>query len=134
MPDGVGVGISVTIPLWWWDRQDHEVAMARAMERAAVREEDAMTKMAEAELRMAWSRARAAERKLAALEDSAIPKLRETIESIEAAYVAGTGDFISLLDAVMALKELEGTRAEAVVRRGVARFELDRIAGDEGAP
>ena len=134
MPDGVGIGISVTIPLWWWDRQDNEIAMARAMERAAEREEDAMTKMANAELRMAWSRARAAERKVGALEDAAIPKLRETIVSIESAYIAGTGDFISLLDAVMELKELEGKRVEAVVRRGVARFELDRIAGDEVAP
>jgi cobalt-zinc-cadmium efflux system outer membrane protein len=134
MPDGIGLGISLTIPLWWWDRQDREVAMARAMERAADREEEAMTRMADAELRMAWSQARAAERKLAALEDAAIPKLRETIASIEAAYIAGTGDFISLLDAVMELQELEEKRVEAIVRRGVARFELDRIAGDEVSP
>jgi outer membrane protein, heavy metal efflux system len=134
MPDGFGIGISVTIPLWWWDRQDKEVAMARAMVRVAEREEEAMTSMADAELRMAWSRARAAERKVTALEDSAIPKLRETIASIEAAYVAGTGEFISLLDAVMELKELEARRVEAVARRGVARFELDRIAGREVAP
>ena len=134
MPDGIGVGISLTIPLWYWDRQDNEIAMARAMERAAEREEDAMSKMAGAELRMAWSSARAAERQVDALEDVAIPKLRETIASIEAAYVAGTGEFISLLDAVMELKELEGKRVQAIVRRGIARFELDRIAGQEVAP
>jgi cobalt-zinc-cadmium efflux system outer membrane protein len=134
MPDGLGIGISVTVPLWYWDRQDNEIAMARAMERFAGRESVAMVKMANAELRMAWSSARAAERKVIALEDSAIPKLRETIASTEAAYVAGTGAFISLLDAVMELKELEGKRVEAIVRRGVARFELDRIAGDEVAP
>lgn len=134
MPDGFGAAISVSIPLWFWDRQRNEVAMARAMERAAEREEDAMARMAGAELRMAWSRARAAERKVAALEEAAIPKLRETIASIEEAYVAGTGDFIVLLDAVMELEELEERRVEAVVRRGVTRFELDRIAGDEVAP
>jgi len=134
MPDGVGIGISVTIPLWFWDRQDNEVAMARAMVRAAEREEDAMTEMAGAELRMAWSGARAAERKVDALEDVAIPKLRETIASIEEAYIVGTGDFLSLLDAVMQLNELEGKRVAAIARRGVARFELDRIAGQEVAP
>jgi outer membrane protein TolC len=133
MPDGVGVGLSLTVPLWWWDRQDNEIAMARAMERAAEREEHAMTKMAGAELRMAWSRARAAERQVDALEDAAIPRLRETVVSIEAAYIAGRGDFLSLLDAVMELKELEGKRIAAVARRGVARFELDRIAGQEVA-
>jgi outer membrane protein, heavy metal efflux system len=129
MPDGVGVGVSVTIPLWWWDRQRSEVEMARAMVRAAQREEEAMTSMADAELRMAWSRARSSERELTVLEEAAIPKLRETIASIEAAYAAGTGEFIALLDAVMELKNLELRRVRAAVRRGVARFELDRIAG-----
>jgi outer membrane protein, heavy metal efflux system len=133
MPDGLAVGVSVTVPLWWWDRQRGEVAMARAMARRAEREEDAMTQMASAELQMAWSRARAAERKVAALEDAAIPKLRETILSIEAAYIAGTGDFLALLDAVMQLQELEARRVAAVVRRGVSRFELDRISGREVA-
>jgi outer membrane protein, heavy metal efflux system len=134
MPDGVGIGISVTIPLWWWDRPRNEVAMARAMERVAAREETAMTVMADAEARMAWSRARAAERSVTTLEESALPKLRETIASVEAAYVAGQGDFIALLDAVMELKELEMSRVRAVVRRGVTRFELDRIAGQEVSP
>jgi cobalt-zinc-cadmium efflux system outer membrane protein len=134
MPDGIGIGVTVTIPLWWWDRQRNEVAMARAMERVAAREETAMTAMADAEARMAWSRARAAERSVTALEESAIPKLRETIASIEAAYVAGQGDFIALLDAVMQLEELEMSRVRAVARRGVTRFELNRIAGEEVSP
>jgi cobalt-zinc-cadmium efflux system outer membrane protein len=129
MPDGFGVALSVTLPLWWWDRQDREVAMAGAMVRVAERDEVAMRTMAGAELRMAWSRARGAERKLDALENAAIPKLRETIGSVEAAYISGSGQFIALLDAVMQLKELESRRAAAVVERGVLRFELDRIAG-----
>ncbi len=134
MPDGLGLGVSVTVPLWWWDRQRNEVAMARAMERAAERETVAMTAMADAELRMAWSRARAAERRVTALENAAIPKLRETLISIETAYVAGTEKFITLLDAVMELKALEAARAEAVVRRGVLRYELQRIAGNQVLP
>jgi cobalt-zinc-cadmium efflux system outer membrane protein len=134
MPDGVGVGVNVTIPLWWRDRQRQEVAMASAMVRVAERERVAMRAMAEADLRMAWSRARAAERALDALESAALPKLRETIASTETAYVAGTGSFIALLDAVMQLKAMESRRIETVARRGVLRFELDRIAGQQVSP
>lgn len=133
MPDGFGVALGLRIPLWW-DRPRNEVAMARSMTRAADREERAMQSMAAAAARMAWSRTRAAERTLAALDDAALPRLRETIASIEAAYIAGRGEFLSLLDAVMELRELEGRRVRAVVDRGVARFELDRIAGAEVIP
>lgn len=133
MPDGFGVALGLRIPLWW-ERPRNEVAMARAMKRAAVREQHAMRTMADAEARMAWSRTRASERTLEALEQSAIPRMRETVASIEVAYVAGRGEFLSLLDAIMELRELEGRRVQAVAARGVARFELDRIAGREVAP
>lgn len=128
MADSIGVGVSLSLPLVWRERPRAEVAMARAMSRAASREATAMREMASAELGMAWSRARAAERKLEALEQTAIPRLRETIASTEAAYVAGRGEFLALLDAIMQLQSLETERIEAVARRGVARFELERIA------
>jgi cobalt-zinc-cadmium efflux system outer membrane protein len=131
MPDGLLAGVSLTVPLAWRDRQRNEVAMARTMVRAADVEVSSMKRMAEAELQMAWSRARAAERAVAVLESTALPRLRETIASIEAAYASGQGGFLSLLDAVMQLQELELRRVAAVAARGVARFELDRIAGVE---
>jgi len=34
MPDGLGFGVTVSVPLWWRDRQTNEVAMAQAMTRA----------------------------------------------------------------------------------------------------
>jgi outer membrane protein, heavy metal efflux system len=131
MPDGLGIGVSVSIPLFTFERPRNEAAMAAAMVHAAERDADAMRAMASAELRMAWSETRAAGRRVDALEQSAIPKLRETIASNEGAYVAGTGSFLSLLDAVMELKALEAQRIEAVAARGIARFALDRIAGAE---
>ncbi len=129
MPDGLTVGVSVALPLFSRARPRAEAAMAQAMGRAAEREAAAMRQMARADLRMAWSATRAADRRIEALERAAIPKLRETIASIDAAYAAGTGSFLALLDAVMALQQLEAQRLQAVAARGVARFALDRIAG-----
>lgn len=45
----------------------------------ARREELAMRQMASAELRMAWSRLRAADRRVTALEERALPSIRESV-------------------------------------------------------
>jgi cobalt-zinc-cadmium efflux system outer membrane protein len=128
MPDGLGFSVVLTVPLWWRDRQDREVQMVDAMILAADRDVEAMQAMAEANLRMAWSRARAAERRLEALESSAIPRLEETIKSAEAAYQAGTGDFLALLETSMTLQELRMERLQMVADVAVARFELERVS------
>ncbi len=129
MPDALGLEATLTLPIWWWDRQSNEVAMNRAMVRRAEREVEAMTLMTDAEVRMVWSRARGAERSLEVLEDQAIPKMKETVESSRAGYAAGTAEFLSLLDAVLALRELETRRLDAVVRFETARWELGRLVG-----
>ncbi|MBN1207381.1 MAG: TolC family protein [Myxococcaceae bacterium] len=129
MPDSVGGIVGLTVPLWWFDRQAHEVRMAEAMVTRAQRDLEAMQVMARADLRMAWSRARAADLALQALEETALPRMRETVASSEAAYSSGSGDFLSLLEAVMARQRLEAERFQAVVRRETARFELARLLG-----
>lgn len=132
-PDSLAGELAFTVPLFFWDRQRHEVEMAEAMERGAAREREAMAAMTDAELRMAWSRARAAERGLAALEETALPRLRETVQSAEAEYRSGAGGLLPLLEAAMAQKELEGRRLGAVLRRATTRFELQRLLGGASA-
>jgi cobalt-zinc-cadmium efflux system outer membrane protein len=129
MPDSVGGLVGLTVPLWWFDRQRNEVRMADAMIQRAQRELEAMEAMTRADVRMAWSRAQAAALALQALEDTALPRMRETITSTEAAYVSGSGDFLALLEVTMAWQRLEAERLQAVVRREIARFELARLLG-----
>lgn len=131
MRDTWGAAVMFSVPLWFRDRQRNEVAMADAMIARAEREERAMRQMASAELRMAWSRVRAEVRRVDALEKSAIPSLQESVRSTESAYAAGQADFLLLLEALVTLRELEMKRLEAVARREIARFELDRIAARE---
>jgi cobalt-zinc-cadmium efflux system outer membrane protein len=133
-PDSVGGMVGFTVPLWWFDRQANEVRMAGAMVTRAQRELEAMQVMTRTDLRMAWSRARAAELSLQALEETALPRMRETVASSEAAYTSGTGDFLALLEAVMARQRLEAQRLQAVVRREKSRFELARLLGSSLAP
>ena len=121
--------MSVSFPLFTRERPRNEIAMQEAMARAADREATAMRQMADADLRMAWSQTRADDRRIDALEQSAIPKLRETIASAEASYTSGAGSFLALLDSVRELQDLQAERIQAIAARGVARFALDRIAG-----
>ncbi|MDQ3264059.1 MAG: TolC family protein [Myxococcota bacterium] len=124
-----GGEVGFSIPLWSFDRQANEVAMAGAMQRAAQREVEAMSVMAEAQLRAAWSRAVAADVALNALEKSALPRLRQTVESAEAEYRSGGEGFLELLEAVLALQRLEGDLATKLADRGLAWLELERILG-----
>jgi cobalt-zinc-cadmium efflux system outer membrane protein len=133
-PDSVGGMVGLTVPLWWFDRQANEVRMADAMVQRAQRELEAMQVMTQTDLRMAWSRARAADLTLQALEETALPRMRETVKASEAAYVSGTGDFLALLEVTMALQRREAERLQAVVRREVVRFELERLLGAPSAP
>jgi len=132
-PDSVGGMVGFTVPLWWLDRQANEVRMAGAMVQRAQRELEAMQVMTRTDLRMAWSRARAADLSLRALEETALPRMRETVKASEAAYISGTGDFLALLEATMTLQQREAERLQAVLRREVARFELERLLGASSA-
>jgi cobalt-zinc-cadmium efflux system outer membrane protein len=133
MPDSVGGMVGFTVPLWWFDRQANEVRMAEAMVQRAQRELETMQVMTRTDLRMAWSRARAADLSLQAFEETALPRMRETVKASEAAYISGTGDYLALLEATMTLLQREAERLQAVLRRELARFELERLLGASSA-
>lgn len=127
--DSFGGELMVNVPLWWFDRQRSEVAMADAMVNRARLQLDAMELMTRTELEAAWSRAMALDQTLEALERTALPRMKETVASAEAAYMAGTGDYLRLLEAVMAQQRLEATLLRTIVRRELAVFELVRVVG-----
>ncbi len=128
-PDSVLGMMSVSVPIFWWDRQNNELAMTRAMVSQSEREIEAVQIMTEADIRMAWSQAWGVDRSVAAFEESAIPKTRETVRSGEAEYESGRGDYLRLLEAVTALLDVEKRRLELIVQREMSRFELERLVG-----
>ena len=78
--------------------------------------------------RLSW---RSAELALEAIEGKALARLRDTVAAAHAEYTSGSGDFLRLLESVMALQALEAQRIDAVARREVARVELERLVGPE---
>ncbi len=130
-PDSVLGMMSLTVPVFWWDRQNNELGMARAMVARAEREIEAIHIMTEADIRMAWSRAWGTDRNLATLEGTALPRMRETVASGEAEYTSGKGDYLRLLEAITALLDLEKRRLELSVQREISYYELSRLLGTE---
>jgi outer membrane protein TolC len=129
MPDSFGTMVSLSLPIWAFDNQKKQVDLATAMVRRTEQQIRSADALIGAEVRMAWSRARASERRLDVLEDEAIPRMNQTLEASEAAYVSGTGDFLAVLDSTLALQGLEEQRIDAIVALHVARFEVERVLG-----
>lgn len=129
MPDSLGGMVSMTVPLWSFDSQAREVDLADAMVRRAEVRARAVDALTNARARVAWSRAQAARRRLEVLEGEAIPRMKETLSSSRAAYVSGTGSFLTVLDTRLAIQGLEEQRIDATVGFHVACFEIDRVLG-----
>lgn len=128
-PDSVLGMIGFTVPIFWWDRQDNQLAAARAAVTRREREVAATRIATDADVRAAWHEAWGIQQTLRALDEAAIPKSRQTVESSEAEYASGSGDYLRLLEAITALLGLEMRRLDAVVERETARYELARILG-----
>jgi outer membrane protein, heavy metal efflux system len=131
LPDTLGGAVMFTVPLWWWDRQRPEIQLASATRRRAERELQAMEAVTLADLRTAHARTMAALRRLEALEQQSLPRLEETVASARASYMAGEVDFLSLLEASLALRMQQMAHLRAVAAHGEARFELSRLLAED---
>lgn len=126
------VGLSLPI---WFGRNAASVSEAKARLYAAELDRHSLDN----KLRTGVSRGlfayRDAERKLSLYRDSLIPKGEESLQTTAAAFEAGEGDFLSVLDAERLLLEFHLSRERALVDREVALANLELLTGAElGAP
>ncbi len=126
--DGYMLTLGVSVPIW------------RGRLRAGVREAEAMTESARSEVldrtNRATSEVRAilaavrAQRGLATLYASTlVPQAESTLEAAEAAYQAGTSDFLGVLDSERRLLELKLSHVEALAELGGTLAALERAVG-----
>lgn len=131
MPDSVGGMIGLSVPVFYRDKQRNEILMSEAMIHKADLEIAAMTSMAAASVQKAYFQAVADETELKALTSEALPLYRETVNSAEAEYVSGKGQFLILLEALNALLDQELQRISGEVTVRSARFRLSQILGSD---
>jgi cobalt-zinc-cadmium efflux system outer membrane protein len=132
-PHGYGAMVAVSLP---WLNPEHD-ARVREAEHALVAERRALEsqrRVAAFEVADARAKVEAARQALAILDGSVLPEARRAFEAAQAAYGAGQGSALPVLDALQAYLDVRLERTRAVARLETSRSDYDRASGREGEP
>jgi outer membrane protein TolC len=132
MAEGKGamLMLGVSVPLWR-SRLRAGVDEARAMERMARADLLGMQRMIEGEIAAAYAEAAATRTLLQALEADVLPRARSAVDAALAAYAAGQGSLVLVVDASRALWEAESDRLMAESSAGRASIRLEIAIGNK---
>ncbi len=120
--------LSLNLPIW---RDKYAAGEREAVARklaATSRKQQRANDLRAAAQRMLYEY-RDAQRRITLYRDTLIPKARESIQSTETAFRAGTATFLELVDAERSLLEFELAYARARADRAQHLATLDRLAG-----
>jgi outer membrane protein TolC len=127
--DGAMLMVGVSVPLWR-NRLRAGVDEAQAMERMARADLAAMRRMVEGEIAAARAEVEATRETLRALEADVIPRARSAVDAALAAYAAGQGTLVLVLDAARVLWEAESDRVMAETQAEQAWAHLGLTLGN----
>ncbi len=125
--NGVIVGVSVPIPLF--NRGQGSEQRARAQANTLRAEHALVLAKSEAELRGIWRQATELRQAAESFRRDSLASSRDLTRIAEAAYRAGEGGILELLDAYKAQLEAETTLLDLELRARLARIELDALSG-----
>jgi outer membrane protein TolC len=130
MAEGPGamIMIGVSVPIWR-ERLRAGVAEARAMQRMADADLEAMSRMVEGEAMAAREVVNAARAQALMLETEVMPRARAAIEAALASYASGQNSLVSVIESARALWEVQAEQVMAEAALGEAWAQLDRSMG-----
>jgi outer membrane protein TolC len=137
-PNTISVGVSFPIPVFGAARADRLAAAAESEAQAIERRLQGRRDELEAELRAAWAEARTELERHRLYEEEILPRATRSASAAAAAYVAGRGSFLSVIEReryVLSLRErLLSTRAaafDALVRLATTSGDRMRLLGGD---
>jgi cobalt-zinc-cadmium efflux system outer membrane protein len=132
MAEGPGamVMVGVSVPIWL-GRLRAGVAEAKAMERMANADLQAMQLMIAGEAAETRERVIAARTQVTLLETQIVPRARSAVDASLASYRAGQGSLISVLEASRTLWEARAESVMAETALGEAWAQLTRASGQQ---
>lgn len=128
-PDMVGIGLSFPIPIFGASRADRLAAAAHAEAEAIERRMRGRWDALAAELRAAHARARAELERERLYTEEILPRIRQSAQASAAAYVAGGGSLLAVLDQQRKVFAREIERLEARASSFVALVRALARAG-----
>ncbi|HEY5722375.1 MAG TPA: TolC family protein [Allosphingosinicella sp.] len=123
---GLVGGVSMPIPIF--DRNQGNIAAARANVRAAEANLASVTASARVNARNAIIAVEAAAARVEALERAAVPEAGEALRLTEISYREGRATMLELLDAQNAYRAVQLALVEARLAQALATAELGRVA------
>jgi len=125
VPEMYGLMLNVKVPLYFWRRQDQELAAARSTLNSARLMRDNTASTVYAKLQENFSLARSAEKLVQLYDHDLIPQSRLALESAMASYQVGRADFLTVIDSLLTLLEYELKYQEVLseFHRALARIE-----------
>jgi outer membrane protein, heavy metal efflux system len=129
-PHGYGAMVAVSLP---WLNPEHDARVREAEHTLAAerRALESQRRVAAFEVVDARAKVEAARQALAILDASVLPEARRAFEAAQAAYGAGQGSALLVLDALQTYLDVRLERTRAVVRLETSRSDYDRAAGVE---
>jgi outer membrane protein TolC len=123
--------VTLTIPFspWTRGRHDYEVEEALAEKQMAQSNLDAMRNMALLEVRENLAKVEAAGRSVSIYRDGLLPQAEQSFQATLAAYRTGAVNFITLLDAQRAIRDVRLGYYKAVAEYEQSMADLERAVG-----
>jgi outer membrane protein TolC len=127
--DGFGAMASVTLPFVHGGKYDAASSEARAKLMSAEAELRRLQDRVRRDVAQAYARARTAALQHQLAAGTHVPQAQQALRVTEAAYEAGTAEFVSMLDTLRNVQAIELQHAEARAELAKATADLERAVG-----
>ena len=121
--------IGVTVPLWFWEKQDSFVKEAHANVNVVKAEYQAQENMVLFEVRSSYARFDAAKKLVKIYETGVLPQAQAALETARRGYETDSLSFLDLLDSERTLREFQMDYFESLANLEIALADLERAVG-----
>lgn len=123
--------LGVTVPIWFWEKQDSFVKEAKANVGVAEAEYRATENTVILEARSAYARFEAAKNLVKIYETGVLPQAQAALETARLGYQSDKIDFLGLLDSLRSLRDFQTEHFESLASLEIALADLERSVGKD---
>jgi outer membrane protein TolC len=123
------VGLSVQIPLFFWQPLKGEIAEARADLERGRAELDEIERTITRDVEQAWQTVFTLDRHIRFFEEQVLQEAAEVYEKAMLSYQEGEIGYMELLEAQRTLVDIKRDHAEALFKGQISRLDLEKCLG-----
>lgn len=123
--------LGVTVPIWFWEKQDSFVREARANVGVAEAEYRATENIVVLEARGAYAKFEAAKNLVKIYETGVLPQAQAALDTAMFGYQSDKIDFLGLLDSLRSLRDFQMEYFESLASLEISLADLERSVGTD---